>query len=144
MLSMIFQCKKVNLMNILCITVFIAGAVLIGLSLKAPLAPESLQERVDDDEEGEEDSFHDAMFFAMACGLTLALNSLITGASWHELSVNQVTLDGFLVTSVILGICFFVRGATQFTWSSMGLSLACCILYLPSLYAMHHSKLHNK
>ena len=56
MLSMIFQCNKFDLLDLLGIIIFTIGAFLIGLSLKAPSdQTEELQTGV------EEDPFHDAL-----------------------------------------------------------------------------------
>ena len=83
MLSMIFHCKKFDLIDLLGIIIFIIGTFLIGLSLKAPS-----QQVTQELQDAEENPFHDALLYSMALGFTLALSSMLTVAQFHDLSIN--------------------------------------------------------
>ena len=80
LLFLIFYCRAYYLLDILGTLAFIAGAVLIYLSMHPPLAKLIIEL------DSKNDHMHTAFFYAVACGLTLALSNLITRASWHNMS----------------------------------------------------------
>ena len=135
LMFLIFYCRDNYLLNFLGTLVFIGGAVLIYLSMQPPLVDLPIELSSSIEQEIKSDYMHKAFYFALACGFTLAINSLIARASWHNLSTAQITLDSYITCAVVFAMAHFIYGTHEYEGPDFWKCLACCLLFTPSIFA---------